>query len=108
MLRLGDGTEESQRGLQDAFEQIWGYRADFFAMTSLEQRLADHGIAVDRAALESAWNTSVDEVFKEAGLTRPSDDWKVTGGRLGRHTDHLGHMLSELQFLQRAYPGLAW
>lgn len=73
-----------------------------------EQALVDAGIAVDRKALKSAWDKHVGQILAEATLQKPEDSWKVEGGRRGVHTEHLGHMLSELQFLQRAYPGLKW
>jgi len=108
VLRLGDGTGESKRRMQDALGQLWGYTPEFFAMDEAEKRLAKAGIAVDRAALEPAWDACVDAVLAAAGLERPADGWAVGGGREGLHTEHLGHLLSELQFLQRAYPGLQW
>lgn len=108
MLRLGDGTDESHARMQEALEQIWGYIPELFEMTPLETRLAAAGIAVDRAALRAGWQASVEAVIAEATLERPSASWQVTGGREGVHTEHLGHLLSELQFMQRAYPGLQW
>lgn len=108
MLRLGDGTEESQRRLQQALEDIWGYVPELFAMDALERELADAGIAVDREALAGPWREAVQATFAETEVTLPADDWQVEGGRTGYHTEHLGHLLSELQFLQRAYPGLQW
>jgi ring-1,2-phenylacetyl-CoA epoxidase subunit PaaC len=108
MLRLGDGTDESKRRLQDALEQLWGYTPELFGMDAIETRLSPSGIAVDRRALRPAWDACVDAVLAEAGLARPADAWSVSGGRDGVHTEHLGHMLAELQFLQRAYPGLQW
>lgn len=108
MLRLGDGTAESKRRVQDALEQLWGYTPELFGTDAVEARLAASGIAVDRTALRDAWDARVDPVLAEAGLARPADAWAVSGGRDGMHTEHLGHMLSELQFLQRAYPGQQW
>jgi ring-1,2-phenylacetyl-CoA epoxidase subunit PaaC len=108
MLRLGGGTTESRERLQDALEQLWGYTEELFQMSELESRLLPTGIAVDRTALRPAWDREVDTTLAEAGLARPASDWSVTGGRDGVHTEHLGHLLAELQFLQRAYPGLQW
>ncbi|MGA9572627.1 MAG: 1,2-phenylacetyl-CoA epoxidase subunit PaaC [Lysobacterales bacterium] len=106
--RLGDGTEESHERTQKAFDELWGYAAEMFQMADDEKRLADAGIAVDRAALKPAWVTTVHGVLKQATLEIPSDDWAIGGGREGIHTEHLGYLLAELQYLQRAYPGQRW
>ncbi len=108
MLRLGDGTAESHQRLQRAVDELWGYTPELFAMDALEQQLADAGIAVDAAALRPGWEQSVAATLAEATLQKPAGDWEVSGGRRGIHTEALGHMLSELQFMQRAYPGLQW
>jgi len=108
MLRLGDGTAESHERLQRALDELWGYTPELFAMDALEQELADAGIAVDAAGLRTAWEQSVATTLAEATLQRPAGGWEVSGGRRGIHTESLGHMLSELQFMQRAYPGLQW
>jgi len=106
--RLGDGTIESQRRVQDAFDQLWGYAAEMFDMPAHEQALAEAGIAVDRGALEPGWKANMRDVLKQATLVVPADDWSIGGGRDGMHTEHLGYLLAELQFLQRAYPGQKW
>ena len=108
MLRLGDGTEESHNRLQNAVEELWGYTPEMFELDALEQELADSGVGVDSAALKADWERSVRATLAEATLEEPAGDWSVGGGRRGMHTEHLGHMLSDLQFMQRAYPGLAW
>ncbi len=108
LLRLGDGTEESHRRMQIALDQIWGYTMEMFENSPAENELLAEGIAVDRSALKPAWDTRVNTALVEATLSRPEDGWSVRGGRDGIHTEHHGHLLSELQFLQRAYPGLEW
>ena len=108
MMRLGDGTEESLRRLQDAVVELWGFTPELFAMDQLETELLAQGIAVDRAALRAGWEQQVRATLEAAGVTIPEPDWQVEGGRQGVHTEHLGHLLSELQFVQRAYPGLEW
>ena len=108
VVRLGDGTEQSRARIQDAFERLWGYTHELFTMSAGEQRLQALGVAVDRTALRAAWLALIDPVLAEATLARPTDSWSVGGGREGVHTEHLGHLLSELQFLQRAYPGQQW
>ena len=106
--RLGDGTEESHQRTQNAFNQLWGYVAEMFEMSDDEQQLLDAGIAVNRSSLEENWTSSVHAILKEATLGIPGDDWYIGGARDGMHTEHLGFLLAEMQFLQRAYPGQQW
>lgn len=108
MLRLGDGTEESKRRLQDAVNELWGFTPELFEMDDLERDLAEQGVAVDTTALLGSWEATVRKTFDAAGISIPDEDWQVSGGRQGKHTEWLGHILSELQFVQRAYPGLEW
>lgn len=108
MLRLGDGTPESHDRLQQAMNDIWGYTQEMFEVDALEERLIKAGIAVDAAALRQAWSSRVSETLAQATIEQPRDDWSVSGGRRGVHTESLGHMLAELQFLQRAYPAQQW
>lgn len=108
MLRLGDGTEESHTRLQHALEELWPYTHELFEMDELEKQLAAADVAVDRVALKTAWEGRLKPVLSEATVNYPAGEQAVRGGRQGLHTEHLGHMLSELQFMQRAYPGLDW
>ncbi|MDQ0314805.1 1,2-phenylacetyl-CoA epoxidase subunit PaaC [Amorphus orientalis] len=108
VIRLGDGTPESQERLKDALADLWMFTGEMFEVDDADRALIERGIAVDPADIRPEWEKTVDEIFAEAGLTRPEDGWMQTGGRGGQHTEHLGHMLSELQFLQRAYPGATW
>jgi ring-1,2-phenylacetyl-CoA epoxidase subunit PaaC len=108
VLRLGDGTEESKSRMQRAMDDLWGYTPEMFEMDELEQGLAAAGIAVDAAALRPAWEKTVTATLAQATLQVPPGDWEVMGGRQGMHTEALGHMLSDMQFMQRAYPGLQW
>jgi ring-1,2-phenylacetyl-CoA epoxidase subunit PaaC len=106
--RLGDGTRESHERVQKAFNQLWGYAAEMFVMTADEQSLFEAGITVDRAGLQSDWDAKMHAVLEESTLKIPAGDWTIGGGRQGQHTEHLGYLLAELQFLQRAYPGQEW
>ena len=106
--RLGDGTEESHQRVQNAFNHLWGYCAEMFEMSDDEQQLLETGIAVDRSALKSNWESVVYAVLEQATLDIPTDEWTIGGGRDGKHTEHLGFLLAEMQFLQRAYPGQQW
>ena len=108
MRRFGLGTDESRHRAQTALDELWGYVSEFFITDELEAGLVEAGVAVDRSSLEAAWRHRIGELLAETGLHQPDDSWKVTGGREGIHTEHLGHMLGEMQFLQRAYPGLEW
>ena len=108
VVRLGDGTEESHRRAQNALDELWGYGHELFEMDALEQRLADCGIGVDTSLLPERWRSMLSEVLAEARLTMPEDGWAVRGGRAGYHTENLGHLLTELQFIHRAYPGCRW
>jgi ring-1,2-phenylacetyl-CoA epoxidase subunit PaaC len=108
MLRLGDGTEESHRRLQDAVNELWRYTGELFMSDDVEQRAAASGVGVDSSTLEQSWRAQVDAILGQAGIARPETKWMQRGGRQGRHTEHLGHMLAEMQSLQRQHPGAAW
>jgi len=108
IIRLGDGTEESHERTQKAFNQLWVYIAEMFEMTGDEKQLLETGIAVNRGALKADWTSTVHAVLKNATLEIPDDNQTIGGGREGKHTEHLGFLLAELQFLQRSYPGQQW
>lgn len=108
VVRLGDGTQESQQRMQRAVDDLWGYVPELFEMDELEQSLADAGIGVDATALREGWEATVRATLATATLEEPAGDWSVRGGRQGMHTEALGHMLSDMQFVQRAYPGQQW
>ena len=108
VLRLGDGTEESQKRTQKAVDQLWGYTHELLDMDETEQLLADNGIGVDVSKLRDAWFKLVSEILTEATITVPEDSWAVRGGRTGYHTENLGHMLTEMQIVHRSYPGCEW
>ena len=108
MHRLGLGTQESKTRTQNAVDELWGYVAEFFHHTEQELRLINRGIAVDRNELEPIWRAAVAETFAAAELTQPDNSWQVTGGRTGQHTEHLSHLLGEMQYMQRTYPGQQW
>lgn len=108
MLKLGDGTSESHARLQTAVDDLWRYTGELFITDAVEQRLVASGVAVDSSALERPWREQVGDVLQRAGLTMPEVKWMQRGGRDGRHTEHLGHMLAEMQVLQRQHPGASW
>ncbi len=109
VIRMGDGTEESRRRIVAAFEQLMGFTAEFFHMDDIDRQMADAGIGPDLSALRDPWMADVEAVLAEATLGWPTATWSVLGGRHeGRHTEHLGYMLAEMQSMQRQYPGLNW
>ena len=108
VIRLGDGTKESHARATTALEELWMFTGEMFDMDEGERALAEAGIAVDRARIKPTWDATIDRVLAEATLTRPPDRWMQGGGRAGRHTEHLGHLLAEMQVLHRAHPGVTW
>lgn len=108
MLRLGDGTEESHQRLQTAVDSLWMYTGELFEMNEIDEVLIKEGIVPDLAAIREKWNSKVNEVLAEATITRPEEGWMQTGSREGRHSEHLGYILAEMQYLQRAYPDATW
>ena len=109
VVRLGDGTEESHRRMQDALGLLWPYTGELFEEDAVDAALAEAGLAPLPGTLRPAWDDTVHAILDEATLAVPGGPQHVqTGGRRGRHTEHLGFLLAEMQFLQRAYPGAEW
>lgn len=108
VIRLGDGTNESARRTQRAINALWRFSGELMTPDAMDLEAADCGIAVNPADLADQWSEDVTAVLAEARLQIPDDPFMATGGRVGRHTEHLGHLLAEMQFMQRAYPGLEW
>lgn len=108
MLRLGDGTEESHRRIQEAVDNLWMYTGELYIPTALDLGATDAGIAPDLNGIAAQWQQKVTEVLTEATLTIPASGWMQQGGKTGVHTEHLGFILAEMQYLQRAYPGNKW
>jgi len=108
MMRLGESTQESHRRLQSAVDELWRFTGELFDQDSPERELVANGVAVDTRALEADWNRTITATMSKISIEIPKDELQVTGGREGKHTEFLGFLLSELQFLQRAYPGLEW
>jgi ring-1,2-phenylacetyl-CoA epoxidase subunit PaaC len=108
IIRLGDGTEDSRARTQAAIDHLWAFTGEMFAVDEAERGLIDNGTAIDPASLRARWLASASRVVQEATLTLPQNDWMQQGGREGRHSEHLGHLLSELQSMQRSFPGVTW
>jgi ring-1,2-phenylacetyl-CoA epoxidase subunit PaaC len=108
LVRLGDGTAESRQHAQQALQQLWPYTREMFEEQGADRLLAREGVAPPLAALESAWRARVAGVLGEATLEQPASTPYRWHGRRGVHSEHLGHLLAEMQYLQRAYPGAQW
>jgi ring-1,2-phenylacetyl-CoA epoxidase subunit PaaC len=108
LIRLGDGTAESHRRAAAALEALWPFTGEMFEADAAEQALQAEGAVIDPASLRPAWDATLARVLEEATLARPAGTWMQRGGRSGRHSEHLGHLLAEMQHLQRSYPGATW
>lgn len=108
IIRLGDGTDESHRRMQDALAYHWTYTGEMFEADAVDRELADAGVAPDPAAMKLGWDALVGDVLAEATLEVPDNHFVHKGGRKGQHTEHLGHILAAMQFLPRAYPDARW
>jgi ring-1,2-phenylacetyl-CoA epoxidase subunit PaaC len=109
VVRLGDGTDESRARMQAAVDELWMYSGEMFIYDAVDQAMVEQGVAPAAALMRAAFVQHVAEVFDEATLTMPSPDaYMQRGGKQGRHTERLGFILAEMQFLQRAYPGVEW
>ena len=108
VIRLGDGTDESHARMQDALDRLWPYAGEMFHADEVDVRLAHEGLVPDPTGIRPAWDETVAEILAEATLSRPESDFAHKGGKQGRHTEDLGHLLTSMQWLQRAYPGATW
>ena len=108
VLKLGDGTDESHRRSQDALDELWRYTGELFDVPDDERPLIDAGIAVDVSTLREAWREQVGMIIGAATLEVPAEVFMQRGGRTGRHTEHLGHLLAEMQIVARSFPGAEW
>lgn len=109
VLRLGDGTEESRLRIQDAVDEIWMYTGELFHLDDADRAAISFDLYIDTAALRKEWESLVFETFEEATLQKPDNDqYMFSGARRGRHTEHLGPLLAQMQFLRRSYPEAEW
>ncbi|HET6227597.1 MAG TPA: 1,2-phenylacetyl-CoA epoxidase subunit PaaC [Bacteroidia bacterium] len=108
MYRLGDGTDESHNRTQQALNNLWMYTPDLFDMDEVDQILIKEGIAPDLSVVKEKWEAEVKKVIQEATLQVPATPFKQKGSREGKHTEYLGFLLAEMQYVHRAYPGVKW
>ncbi len=108
MVKLGDGTEESHMRLQRAVDDLWRFTGEMFETDAVTDQLVAKRVTPDPSALRSKWDALVTDVLSRATIEKPADTFFVSGGRSGRHTEHLGHMLAEMQIVARSHPGAEW
>lgn len=109
VIGLGDGTEESHARMQAALNKLWPYVGEMFVSDDIDAAMVEQGVAPDPTSLRDAFDTHLAVVLAEATLVKPKDDFAHKGGKSGtRHSEHLGHMLTQMQWLQRAYPDATW
>jgi len=108
VVGLGDGTEESHNRMQEALDDLWDYTGEMFIGDEVDEILATEGIAPNAASLKTEWEELVGRILNDATLTIPAKSYAHKGGKTGVHTEHLGFILADMQFLQRAYPGASW
>jgi len=108
LVRLGDGTEESHQRMQSAVDELWRYTGELFEVDGIDEWASSTGVGPDPSLFRDQWSGYVSDALREATLSQPGQEWMASGGRQGKHSEHLGYLLAEMQFLQRAYPGAAW
>jgi ring-1,2-phenylacetyl-CoA epoxidase subunit PaaC len=108
VIRLGDGTPESHTRMQAGLDDVWMYTGEMFEVDGVDKAMIAAGIGIDASLLKPRWTVAIGEVIAEATLKVPTDGWMSTGGRRGVHTEHLGHLLAQMQVLPRAHPGATW
>lgn len=108
LVRLGDGTDESHARVQASLNNLWRFTGEMFLADELDEKFRDDFNGPDLALVEAQWRENVAAIVSEATLELPADQWMATGGKQGRHTEHFGFLLAEMQYLQRAYPGASW
>jgi ring-1,2-phenylacetyl-CoA epoxidase subunit PaaC len=108
VIRLGDGTKLSNTKTQDALNNIWKFTGEFFEMDELDKKMLKNKIGVDCNKLKKDWDITVNNILRKANLERPEDGYMMTGSKKGLHTEMLGRVLTQMQYLPRAYPNAKW
>jgi ring-1,2-phenylacetyl-CoA epoxidase subunit PaaC len=108
LIRLGDGTEESHRRVQESLNELWKFTGELFDGDDVDEVIREQYAGPGLKELQTAWTSAVAAIVEEATLTLPEDQWIAGGGRKGLHSEDFGYLVAEMQHLQRAYPGLNW
>ena len=108
MIRLGDGTNESNFKVQESLNSLWQFTGEFFESDEVDNEMNFNGTGIINTSIKERWNIIINNTLKDSKLIRPIDGYMQTGSKKGIHTEHLGHLLSEMQYLQRAYPDAKW
>ncbi len=106
--RLGDGTEESNTKMQEAIDDLWTYTDELFDMTEADKAMVEEGIGVDVSKFKEKYYVEVSDLLNEANLKTPESKYFTRGGKKGIHSEHMGYILSELQYMQRTFPNMEW
>ncbi len=107
-VRLGDGTEESHERVQASLENLWPYTGEMFTVDDVDRTFAESFDGPDLGAIHDLWNANVTGIINEATLAKPDDGAMMSGGKEGRHSEYLGYVIAEMQYLQRTHPGATW
>lgn len=108
VVRLGDGTDESHARMQQAINEHWPFSGELFSADEIDAAIANHFSGPDLDAIREQWHSNVAVVLSAATLEKPADGWMASGGKQGRHSEYLGYLLAEMQYLQRSHPGASW
>ena len=108
VIRLGDGTDESHSRIQESLDSLWKYTNEIFYKDDIDSILENQSIVPSSEEIKVEWSKTVNDVLMEATLEKPSNNWVQEGGRKGLHTESLGYLLAEMQYMQRAYPNMTW
>jgi ring-1,2-phenylacetyl-CoA epoxidase subunit PaaC len=108
LVRLGDGTQESHARMQQAIDDHWQFTGELFVADDVDEKFAEQHSGPDLESIRDQWHVNVAAVLEEATLSKPDDGWMASGGKQGRHSEHLGYLLAEMQHLQRSHPGATW
>jgi ring-1,2-phenylacetyl-CoA epoxidase subunit PaaC len=108
LVRLGDGTPQSHERMQDSLTKLWPYTGEMFAADEVDRGFAASFDGPDLEMIRKGWTASIAKIVEQATLQMPEDVWMASGGKAGRHSEHLGYLVAEMQYLQRAHPGATW
>lgn len=108
LVRLGDGTEESHKRAQRSVDNLWRYTGEMFAADEVDTIMEKAYAGPNLESIHKRWQDNIEAILINATLTRPEDGWMAAGGKAGRHSEHLGYMIAEMQYLQRTHPGASW